>query len=49
MPLIKEGRNLGVKALMEVAGINPRFITEEDIGFQISPGSMLPAAWSARI
>ena len=37
MPLIKEGRNLGVKALMEVAGINPRFITEEDIGFQISP------------
>lgn len=37
IPLIKEGRNPGIKALIEVAGIAPEEITEEDIGFRISP------------
>jgi len=37
IPLIKEGRNLGIKALLKVSGIEPKDITEEDIGFQISP------------
>lgn len=37
LSLIRQGKNLGIKALIEVAGINPKDITEEDIGFQISP------------
>jgi len=37
IPLIREGKNPGIKALMDVAGIDPKYLTEEDIGFQLSP------------
>lgn len=38
MDLIRTGRSRpGVQALMEVAKIDPRFLTAEDIGFQIGP------------
>lgn len=37
IPLIRECQNPGIRALVEVAGIDPKYITEEDIGFQICP------------